>query len=341
MRSVPVGAHPLAWWGWALALAVCLSRISNPFAVVALALAIVAVVYSCRDSSGWGKAFAGYLVLAAVVVLIRVGFFMVAGRRDGGAVLLRLPVIELPFGGVQLLGPVTTAGFLTALYGGLALGALLLCFGAANALADPVRALRFLPSALHPMGTAAVVAVTVAPSLMTSIRRVRRAQRLRGVPVNGWRGLPATVVPVLSDALDQALALAASMDSRGYARGGGRNRGVNLLLVVALSATVVGSYGLLDAQAPGWLGLPMVMIGACLAVIATVISGRGSSRTRYRTERWGWREGAVVAAGVGAAGLLLTSPAAHTTGLPGTAQLAAITPVAALVAMLPILWWRR
>lgn len=332
--------HPLAWWAWAGALAVALTRVLNPVAVVLLAAAIVVVVLACRGDDRWGRAFTGYLWVAAAVVVIRVVFYVLVGLDGGGPVLVPLPSIELPgwAGGIELLGPVRLTGLLTAVYSGLALGALLLCFGAANALTDPVRALRTLPAALHPIGTAVVVAVTVAPSLVTSIVRVRRAQRLRGVAPRGWQGLRATVVPVLGDALDHALALAASMDSRGYARAATPGHGVGVALTFSLAAAVVGTYGLLDAQAPRWLGAPMLVLGAAVAIGAGATAGSRSQRTRYRPDPWRGRETAVAACGLVAAALALATPALRDTGLPGPPpvvwQAFAVAAIAALPAAL-------
>ena len=80
-----------------------------------------------------------------------------------------------------------------------------------------------MPPALYEIGTALVVAVTVFPQLAESARRVRAAQALRG----GERGrvgrLRRLLVPVLEDALERSLALAAGMDARGYGRAGDRH----------------------------------------------------------------------------------------------------------------------
>ena len=68
---------------------------------------------------------------------------------------------------------------LAAAVDGLRLGTLMCCIGAANALANPQRALRVLPGALYELGVIVVVAISVAPQLVESIQRVRRARRLR------------------------------------------------------------------------------------------------------------------------------------------------------------------
>ena len=97
-------------------------------------------------------------------------------------VLFDLPHLPLPswVSGVQLGGPVTLEGTMSALYDGLRLGCLLCCLGAANALANPKRALRALPGALYELGVAVVVSLSVAPQLVESVQRVRRARKLRG-----------------------------------------------------------------------------------------------------------------------------------------------------------------
>ncbi len=331
--------HPLAWWGWALALAAATTRTTNPIAIVLVVLAVVAVVLGGRGDDRWGRAFGGYIVLAGVVVAVRVVFHVLVGLDGGGPVLLDLPGVEMPAwaGGIALLGPVRLGGLLGALYSGLALGALLLCVGAANALTDPVRALRSLPAALHPIGTAVVVAVTVAPRLVTSFARVRRAQRLRGLPGTGWRGMRATVVPVLADALDHALAMAASMDSRGYARVESGSRDVPAALAVALAAAMIGSYGLLDAQAPAWLGLPVLAGGAVVAAAAAVVAGRRSRRTRYRPDVWGGREWFVVGSGLAAGLLALASPSLRVSGVPGSPPVPWEAFAVAALAAMPLL----
>ena len=94
----------------------------------------------------------------------------------------------------------------------------MICVGAANSLANPKRLLRSMPSALYEIGTAMVVAVTVLPQLADSARRVRAAQRLRGGEAGRVRRLRRLLVPVLEDALERSLALAAGMDTRGYGR---------------------------------------------------------------------------------------------------------------------------
>ena len=223
---MPRTLHPVAWWIWALGLATAVSRTTNPLLLL-LVLAVLGVVVANRRSDApWARAFKYYLYLALTVVAIRVVFRSVFGGDIDAAdmhVLFDLPHVPLPSwaAGVQLGGPVTLEGTLAALYDGLRLGCLLCCLGAANALANPKRALRVLPGALYELGVAVVVSLSVAPQLVESVQRVRRARKLRGGATGGFHALRSIAIPVLEDALERSLRLAAAMDSRGYGRTGG------------------------------------------------------------------------------------------------------------------------
>ena len=59
---------------------------------------------------------------------------------------------------------------------------------------------------------------SVAPQLIESGQRVRRARRLRGEPGRRFHIVREVALPVMTDALDRSLLLAAAMDSRGYGR---------------------------------------------------------------------------------------------------------------------------
>jgi energy-coupling factor transport system permease protein len=350
--------HPLAWWAWALGIAVAFTRTTDPAAIALMLAATVLVVVVRRDGSPWARAFGASLVLGVAVVVVRVVFYVLFGLKTGGPVLLDLPSVPLPAwaAGVALLGPVHLTGLLDAAYGGLRLAALIICFGAANALANPKRALRCLPASLDHLGTAVVIAVTVSPQLMTSLVRVRRAQRLRGQDLGGLRGALTGALPVLQDGLDGSLALAASMDSRGYARSspGRSDARVTTALAAALLAASMGTYGLLDATSPEWLGVPMLVVGALVAVGGSVVAGRRSRRTRYRPDPWRLQETVVAGCGVATAAVAFvvsgTGAATLDTSFGGAGWssvavgAALCAGVVALPAVLPMTglsrWWR-
>ena len=65
-----------------------------------------------------------------------------------GKLIVRLPQLPLPRDwGVRIGGPLTAEGLISAIEDGLRLATMLVCVGAANALASPARLLNALPGA--------------------------------------------------------------------------------------------------------------------------------------------------------------------------------------------------
>ena len=312
--------HPAAWWTWALGLAACASRTSNPWLLVLIVLVASVTVLARRPPAPWALSIRLYLSLGLRIVVHRVLFPLLFGGGYGSTVLLSLPAVPLPSwaAGISLLGPVTRESLLSGLYDGMRLATILVCVGAANALANPRRLLAALPAALYEVGTALVVALAVFPQLGESITRVRRARRLRGEPGKGTRGLRTLVVPVLEDALERSLKLAASMDVRGYGRSGTATRSerrlTGTLLIGGLLGLCVGTYAFLDATAPRVLALPMLAVGLSLAATGFVVAGRRVQRTTYRPDPWRLPEVLTAGAGVASA-VLMAVAAARTPGV--------------------------
>lgn len=311
-RRLPRMLHPLAWWIWALALATAVSRTNNPL-LLFLVLAVLGYVVSARRTAApWARGFKYYLYLALTVVLIRVVFRAVfaTGITPHDHFLFSLPHIPTPdwYAGIQIGGPVSLEAVLSAATDGLRLACMLCCIGAANTLANPKRALRVLPGALYELGVAVTVAISVAPQLVQSVQRVSRARKLRAGRTQGLRGLRGIVVPVLEDALERSLRLAAAMDSRGYGRAGTatrRSRRVtSALMLLGMCGLCAGAYGLLDATAPAFLGFPAMAVGAALCIAGLRIGGRRVTRTTYRPDPWRASEWAVAGSGVLSAILL-------------------------------------
>lgn len=302
--AAPRFLHPAAWWAWALCLAGAASRTTNPISL-ALILAVIAfVVLSRRSDAPWALAFRLYVWLGIIVVAIRMVYRIVFSAGYGDHVLVTLPSIDLPewAAGIRLFGTITAESVLEGAFDGLRLATMIICIGAANALANPKRLLKAVPSALYEIGTAIVVALSVFPQLAESVQRVHRARKLRGGRSSKRQALREIVVPVLADALDRSLALAAAMDSRGYGRHGEDKPAVRHLttvaMVVGVIAVCVGVYGMLDSYTPGFLGLPMVLLGMALAVASFVIARRRIVRSTYRPDPWRLAETVTVACGV-------------------------------------------
>lgn len=312
-RRLPRILHPVAWWVWALALATAVSRTNNPLLLFLVLAVLGYVVTARRTQAPWARGFKYYLYLALTVVMIRVVFRAVfaTGITPRDHFLFSLPRIPTPdwYAGIQIGGPVSLEAVLSAATDGLRLACMLCCIGAANTLANPKRALRVLPGALYELGVAVTVAISVAPQLVQSVQRVSKARKLRAGRTQGSKALRGIVVPVLEDALERSLRLAAAMDSRGYGRAGTATphsrRITGALILLGMCGLCAGAYGLLDATAPALLGLPAMALGAALCVAGLRLGGRRVTRTTYRPDPWRLPEWAVAGSGVLSAVLLL------------------------------------
>jgi energy-coupling factor transport system permease protein len=305
--TYPRGLHPGAWWLWAIGLAAAASRTQNPVPLL-LILAVTGFVVAARRSSApWARSYGAFLRLSLVVIAVRILFqVLLSSGAAGPTVLLTLPSLPMPAGsGLKLGGAVSLEAVLRALYEGLQLATVLCCVGAANALGSARRLLRSLPAALYEIGVACVIALTFAPQLVTDAARVRAAHRLRGQNGSGLRSLRRLAMPVLEGALDRSVDLAAAMDARGYGRltdaGRVSARLTAALVFGGLLGVCVGSYGLLDATAGGWLGTPMLVVGVLVAGTGLRLGGRRTGRTRYRPDPWALPEWLVAGSGMVAA----------------------------------------
>jgi energy-coupling factor transport system permease protein len=326
---LPRALNPVAWWLWAIGLATAASRTSNPLLLLLIFAVLGLVVALRRPQAPWARGYRFYLLMAAVIIVIRVVFSVVfaAGPSAGDHILFRLPAVPVPhwYVGVRIGGPVSAEAVLTATVDGVRLACLLCCIGAANTLANPKRALRVLPGALYELGVAVTVALSLAPQLVESVARVRAARRLRGAGAGSRRFgvLRGVAIPVLHDALDRSLRLAAAMDTRGYGRTGrasaATRRLTAALMLTGLAGLCLGGYELLDPTVPHPVGLAGFAAGSALCVAGLVLGGRRVSRSRYRPDPWRWPEWLVTASGITSAVVLSLNvgydPAALNPGL--------------------------
>ncbi|MDJ0378239.1 ATP-binding cassette domain-containing protein [Cryobacterium sp. PH31-L1] len=157
------------------------------------------------------------VLLAAGFVLLRVVYRVVFGGAGVGTeLLLDLPRLRLdgPFSHITLFGPITLIGLGNAALSAVPVAAVIVFFGLLNAVIN-VQSL-FARGAgrgpLRAISRSLVIAWATFPALLESVRRVRVARALRGE-----RSIASLLVPVFEQTIERALALAASMETRGFA----------------------------------------------------------------------------------------------------------------------------
>ncbi|MFE3644943.1 energy-coupling factor transporter transmembrane component T [Streptomyces sp. NPDC059169] len=335
--------HPGAWWVWALGLATAASRTTNPLLLGMLVGVAGYVVAARRTDAPWARSYGAFVRLGLAVLVIRLVFAVVLGSPlPGTHLLFALPEVPLPdwARGIRIGGRVTAEQVVFALYDGAKLATLLICVGAANALANPARLLKSLPGALYEAGVAVVVAMTFAPNMVADVVRLRTARRLRGRPTGGVKAVLQIGLPVLEGALERSVAVAASMDARGYGRTAQVPPAVRhtttALTLGGLLGVCAGSYGLLAASGAGY-GLPVLLGGSAAALAGLWLGGRRQVRTRYRPDRWGIRAWLVAGSGVAVAALMIWAGSVDPDALhPGVVPLVAPTlPLWPAVSVLP------
>ena len=272
--------HPATWWFLAICLVVAATIRYEFSAFIAIIAASLGLMAASRK-----KAIRFYLGLGLFVVLVRIVFRVVfASGSTGGEVLLNLPTLQL--GGIALLGPLSVRTFESALTDGLRLAAIVLAIGMANTLANPKRLLKSMPGALYEVATAMTVAINLAPQLIESLQRVRKARRLRGRS-KGIRALPSIVIPALEDTIEQSLALAASMDARGF----GRRGDLTYREVLAIRTLSLGGILLISISVYLFLATQLQQLGfglllaGLVALAATIrLTSRRMLRTKYNRQ---------------------------------------------------------
>ncbi|MDD9381464.1 energy-coupling factor transporter transmembrane component T [Streptomyces sp. ZAF1911] len=341
--------HAGAWWLWALGLATAASRTTNPLLLGLIVGVAGYVVAARRTDAPWARSYGAFVKLGLFVIGLRLVFSMLLGSPIPGThTLFTLPEVPLPAWaqGIRFGGRVTAEQLVFAFYEGAKLATLLICVGAANALANPARLLKSLPAALYEVGVAVVVAMTFAPNMVADVVRLRTARRLRGRPTGGIKAILQIGLPVLEGALERSVAIAASMDARGYGRTARVPAAVrhttNVLTLGGLLGICAGTYGLLAAEGAEY-GLALLLISLLLALAGLRLGGRRSIRTRYRPDRWDARAWLVAGSGAAVAALVIRAASLDPEALrPGVVPLVAPTlplwPAAAiLIGLLPAL----
>jgi energy-coupling factor transport system permease protein len=276
--------HAVTWLIWALAAAFTVQLAPSPV-YVAIVIGVCALVVELHaPRTAFSRAFPVILGLAVAFGLFRV--VLTALTSHGiGAVWFALPSFQLPtvLGGFTVGGSIEGPVVLQAAAEAFVIVGVIAAFGAFNACASHYELVQSAPRAFHELGLVVTVGIAFVPSTILSIQAAREADRARtgGRVVRRGR-LLRLVIPVLESGLERAVALAESMDSRGFARStAAREEQVSawcgLGALVALGGAFIALVGRADAAA---LGLSIA--GSTLLVLAVFLASRATERVRYR-----------------------------------------------------------
>lgn len=291
-RFTASSASPISWWLLAITMAIVAGVSQSAFTQIAICVAALVAILIFREEAPWSRSVKFYLFLAGFVVVARVLFRIVFNiQNPQDPVALNLPgfSINLGFGPpVEIFGAVGVQALIGGATDGLRLAAIILSIGMASSLANPRTLLRSTPSALYEIASAISVAINLAPQMIASLQRVQKARSLRGRS-KGLGSMAGTVIPVLEDAIDSSLSLAASMDSRGFGRRGNLSKslvlGARLSSLMAVGFLSIGGFALLigQTQTLGWV---LLSLGIASSAASIRINSKTRIRTRFETEKF-------------------------------------------------------
>ncbi|HHX44667.1 MAG TPA: energy-coupling factor transporter transmembrane protein EcfT [Chloroflexi bacterium] len=289
--------HTLAWLLWTLGAAVAALMIRNPLYLAIIGLAAALVYTVAGQGSPQAQGWRALLKLGAVMWFIAIPLNAVMVHQ-GRYVLLRLPS-SWPLVG----GAITLEAMAYGFVAGLAIWILLLIFATFNVCVDASELLRLAPPFLYQAGVVTSIALTFMPQMLSSAREIREAQRIRGHRFRGWRSLLPLFVPLVTTGLEHAIALAESMEARGF--GGELTQmsprqtvRLRLAMVAALALALIGLFlQAYDRQRPA-LALGLLVMAGVLLMACFAWLGRRVRRSRYRRAGWAARDLVVAGSGV-------------------------------------------
>jgi len=238
--------HPFTWWLWAIGLAIAIVRFDSTWFTLSCVGVVTIIVYSFRENAPWAKSFDWTLKISIWILAIRTLIGVTIGVPIPGTEIFRLPILPLPtwMPGIRIGGVVTWERLSSSLTEGLMICSIIVIFGAAASLTSPHRLLRVLPIYIYEFAVAVVIAASVLPQLVTSVKRIRLAQRLRGQNTRGLTSWKRVAIPLLEESLARSLDLAAAMDSRGYGVSKKRSRYRPITWRLKDSLVVISALGL-------------------------------------------------------------------------------------------------
>ena len=277
--------HARAWAIWVVAASLPAVLGRNPLYLSLTLLAVAVVRSQWPDANHHRSPPAWRLGLTMIVIAM---LWNALTAHYGETIVLALPA-SLPLIG----GRITFEAMLFGLINGLTVWLFFAAFSTFSMAVTPYQILSLAPRLLRHAGLVVSIALTFFPHALRTARDVREAQAVRGYRPRRLRDLPATVIPLLLNSLENAAQIAEAMEARGYGRASHRRSGIGWI------GLIVGSLIQLywRESIAGW-----VVIAVSLGWL--IAAGRGGPVTRYRRERWSVADVRVGLASIASIGVL-------------------------------------
>jgi energy-coupling factor transport system permease protein len=268
------------WAAWVvLVMGLALTR-TNPFylAVTLLVTVLVAVLAPVRPGSGGGLKL--MLLTGVSLGLLSMAVAIVNGGA-GSHVIIELPTLDAPdwLGGLRLGGPVTAESLVGAGIRTLVLLTVLIGFAAFSGAVSPHQVVRLAPATLFHASLVVTIGLTLLPSTLEDLRRIREMQALRGHST-GLRSLPGVFVPALLAGLDRSMRLAEAMEARGFVATGQQPRATRLIGIASAPLLLAAAWLWFYYPDQRWLAAPLALAG-----IAAIAAWGWSAARQRRTTR--------------------------------------------------------
>ena len=275
---------PAAWIAWVLLVMVVALATTNPL-YLAIVLLSVLLVAAFAPRSGTGvTSFRTLVLFGLVMFLISVAVATINGNY-GDHILFTIPGPHIPrwLGGLRVGGPVSAEGLVAAAIRGTAILCVLFAFGVFNGAVSPHRVLRSTPAALFHASLIVTVGLTLLPSSIEDLRRIREMRALRGAR-GGLRDLPALVVPAVIGGLERSMRLAEAMEARGYASTARPPATARLAAAASAPLLIAASWTWFYSPDWSWLGGLLGLAGFAAIAWWFVAASRAQRTTRFATE---------------------------------------------------------
>ena len=276
--------HTLSWMAWVFMVMVVSLATTNPYYLVVILLSVLLVSIVAPKTNA-GSAGLRALFFFGIGALTLSAAVSVVNGNAGSHILFTVPGPDLPawMGGLRLGGPVTTEGLVYNLTRGLAVLCIFVAFGVFNAAVSPIRVLRTAPAALFHAGLVVTIGLTLLPSTVEDLRRIREMQALRGM-ATGLRQLPGLVVPAVIGGLERSMRLAEAMEARGYAASNPPSPMSRIAAAASAPLMLVASFIWLYTDSYRWLAGLAFTLGLGALFAWSWDASRRRRTTRFRPE---------------------------------------------------------